>query len=154
MAIANVAQTQLKEVFGNMTFTEALASQNRINTYIQQSFGDRFAQWGILVSISFVKLHCVALMSALDIDRTDGSLGYASKGRNVDCRCYEAPNDSRTQSPGWFHHCRSMCNVNIYIFAAITRYPWCVHLCGCCLLVIRPDASLCDLHYIYLLIHA
>ncbi|OQR93756.1 hypothetical protein ACHHYP_02288 [Achlya hypogyna] len=48
-AIANVAQTQLKEVFGNMTFTEALASQNVINTHIQKSFGDRFAQWGLVV---------------------------------------------------------------------------------------------------------
>ncbi|KDO29240.1 hypothetical protein SPRG_19906 [Saprolegnia parasitica CBS 223.65] len=46
-AIANVAQTQLKEVFGNMTFTEALASQSVINAHIQHTFGDRFAQWGL-----------------------------------------------------------------------------------------------------------
>ncbi|KAF0701301.1 Aste57867_8230 [Aphanomyces stellatus] len=49
MAIANVAQTQLKEVFGNMTFTEALASQSTINAYIKKSFGERFAQWGLIV---------------------------------------------------------------------------------------------------------
>ncbi|ETV77278.1 hypothetical protein H257_08727 [Aphanomyces astaci] len=49
MAIANVAQTQLKEVFGNMTFTEALASQSVINAYIKKSFGERFAQWGLVV---------------------------------------------------------------------------------------------------------
>ncbi|ETV94142.1 hypothetical protein, variant [Aphanomyces invadans] len=49
MAIANVAQTQLKEVFGNMTFTEALASQSTINAYIKKSFGERFAQWGLVV---------------------------------------------------------------------------------------------------------
>ncbi|EQC35083.1 hypothetical protein SDRG_07319 [Saprolegnia diclina VS20] len=48
-AIANVAQTQLKEVFGNMTFTEALASQSVINAHIQRSFGERFAQWGLVV---------------------------------------------------------------------------------------------------------
>src|SRR5690349_6434338 len=49
MAIANVAQTQLKEVFGNMTFTEALASQNTINNHMKEMFGERFAQWGVKV---------------------------------------------------------------------------------------------------------
>ncbi len=48
-AIANVAQTQLKEVFGNMDFADALASQQRINDYIKTSFGERFAQWGVKV---------------------------------------------------------------------------------------------------------
>jgi len=32
-ALSNTAQTQLKEVFGNMTFTEALESQTQINEY-------------------------------------------------------------------------------------------------------------------------
>lgn len=30
-AVVNVAQTQLKEVFGHMTFSEAMASQSKIN---------------------------------------------------------------------------------------------------------------------------
>ena len=33
-AIINVAQTQLKEVFGSMTFTEAMESQELINTHM------------------------------------------------------------------------------------------------------------------------
>lgn len=48
-AISNVAQTQLKEVFGNMTFTEALASQATINNYMKDAFGERFSQWGVKV---------------------------------------------------------------------------------------------------------
>jgi len=48
-AISNVAQTQLKEVFGNMTFTEALASQATINDHMKQAFGERFSQWGVQV---------------------------------------------------------------------------------------------------------
>lgn len=48
-AIGNVAQTQLKEVFGNMTFTEALASQQKINDHMKQAFGERFREWGIEV---------------------------------------------------------------------------------------------------------
>lgn len=49
MAISNVAQTQLKEVFGNMTFSQALASQTTINTHMKEAFGERFAQWGVQV---------------------------------------------------------------------------------------------------------
>jgi regulator of protease activity HflC (stomatin/prohibitin superfamily) len=33
-AIVNVAQTQLKEVFGSMTFQECMTSQDQINEYL------------------------------------------------------------------------------------------------------------------------
>ena len=49
LAISNVAQTQLKEVFGNMSFSEALASQTKINSHMKEAFGERFAQWGVQV---------------------------------------------------------------------------------------------------------
>ena len=48
-ALSNVAQTQLKEVFGNMTFTEALASQSTINDHMKMAFAERFSQWGVQV---------------------------------------------------------------------------------------------------------
>lgn len=48
-AISNVAQTQLKAVFGNMTFSEALASQQAINQHMKHNFAKTFASWGIVV---------------------------------------------------------------------------------------------------------
>ncbi|KAJ4460283.1 putative SPFH domain/Band 7 family protein [Paratrimastix pyriformis] len=48
-ALSNTAQTQLKEVFGNMTFTEALESQTQINEYLQREFSHLFAGWGLTV---------------------------------------------------------------------------------------------------------
>lgn len=48
-AISNVAQTQLKDVFGNMTFSEALASQHQINQHMKKNFSLTFAKWGIVV---------------------------------------------------------------------------------------------------------
>lgn len=69
-AVVNVAQTQLKEVFGHMTFSEAMASQSKINrcapgsratpsarrphrssrgSYMKEAFGPRFKKWGIRV---------------------------------------------------------------------------------------------------------
>lgn len=48
-ALSNTAQTQLKEVFGNMTFGEALQSQNRINDHLASEFGRLFYAWGIQV---------------------------------------------------------------------------------------------------------
>jgi hypothetical protein len=41
-ALSNTAQTQLKEVFGRMTFTEALASQREINEHLVQQFSKLF----------------------------------------------------------------------------------------------------------------
>ena len=38
-AIINVAQTQLKEVFGRMTFQECMASQDKINEYVITTAG-------------------------------------------------------------------------------------------------------------------
>lgn len=38
-AIINVAQTQLKEVFGRMTFQECMTSQDKINEYVITTAG-------------------------------------------------------------------------------------------------------------------
>jgi len=48
-AIINVAQTQLKEVFGSMTFSQAMESQELINRHMMTAFGPRFYSWGIKV---------------------------------------------------------------------------------------------------------
>lgn len=48
-ALSNTAQTQLKEVFGNMTFSEALQSQNYINEHLRRDFAKLFSAWGIHV---------------------------------------------------------------------------------------------------------
>merc|ERR1719231_40281 len=48
-AIVNVAQTQLKEVFGQMSFSEAMQSQSIINDHMTKAFGPRFASWGVKV---------------------------------------------------------------------------------------------------------
>jgi len=48
-ALSNTAQTQLKEVFGNMTFSEALISQTKINDHLKTEFGKLFSAWGIKV---------------------------------------------------------------------------------------------------------
>jgi regulator of protease activity HflC (stomatin/prohibitin superfamily) len=48
-AIINVAQTQLKEVFGSMTFSQAMESQELINKHMMAAFGPRFRSWGIKV---------------------------------------------------------------------------------------------------------
>ncbi|KAK8800677.1 hypothetical protein WA158_000002 [Blastocystis sp. Blastoise] len=48
-AIINVAQTQLKEVFGRMTFQECMTSQDKINDYMKEAFLPRFLGWGIRV---------------------------------------------------------------------------------------------------------
>lgn len=46
-ALCNTAQTQLKEVFGNLTFTQALQSQTEINDHLQVAFGKIFSRWGV-----------------------------------------------------------------------------------------------------------
>eukprot|EP01132_Coremiostelium_polycephalum_P011947 gene11947-14623_t len=48
-ALSNTAQTQLKEVFGNMNFSEALESQRQINDHLVQEFSKLFSNWGIVV---------------------------------------------------------------------------------------------------------
>ncbi len=48
-ALSNTAQTQLKEVFGNMNFTEALTSQSSINEHLVKEFSKLFFAWGIHV---------------------------------------------------------------------------------------------------------
>jgi len=48
-ALSNAAQSQLKEVFGNMNFTEALTSQTSINDHLVKEFSKLFFAWGIHV---------------------------------------------------------------------------------------------------------
>lgn len=48
-AIQNVAQTQLKEVFGSLNFSDALMSQDKINEHCARLFGPTFSQWGVHV---------------------------------------------------------------------------------------------------------
>ncbi|KYQ96845.1 hypothetical protein DLAC_04151 [Tieghemostelium lacteum] len=48
-ALSNTAQTQLKEVFGNMSFSEALESQSQINEHLVKEFSKLFSNWGIIV---------------------------------------------------------------------------------------------------------
>jgi len=48
-ALSNAAQSQLKEVFGNMNFTEALTSQTSINEHLGKEFSKLFFAWGIHV---------------------------------------------------------------------------------------------------------
>lgn len=61
-ALSNTAQTQLKEVFGNMTFSEALESQTRINDHLANEFSKLFCNliyilWSLFVDyLLFVKL--------------------------------------------------------------------------------------------------
>ncbi|KAJ6248446.1 hypothetical protein M0813_17640 [Anaeramoeba flamelloides] len=47
IALSNTAQTQIKEVFGEMTFTEALISQKRINENLVREFYSLFKNWGV-----------------------------------------------------------------------------------------------------------
>lgn len=48
-AVSNTAQTQLKEVFGAMTFSEALVSKDYINNHMKRNFGSTFEGWGLTV---------------------------------------------------------------------------------------------------------
>jgi regulator of protease activity HflC (stomatin/prohibitin superfamily) len=48
-ALSNTAQTQLKEVFGSMSFHEALQCQQQINDHLVKEFGKLFEGWGIEV---------------------------------------------------------------------------------------------------------
>ena len=52
-ALSNTAQTQLKEVFGNMSFSEALRSQTEINEHLVKEFGKLFSGWGTLTRTLF-----------------------------------------------------------------------------------------------------
>jgi len=72
-AIVNVAQTQLKEVFGQMTFSEAMQSQAQINKHMKKAFGPRFSGWGIKVE----------RMELLDILPKQGSTYVAMKKQMI-----------------------------------------------------------------------
>jgi regulator of protease activity HflC (stomatin/prohibitin superfamily) len=48
-AVSNTAQTQLKEVFGGMAFSEALVSQELINGHMKRNFKSVFEAWGLRV---------------------------------------------------------------------------------------------------------
>eukprot|EP00505_MAST-04D_sp_SCG-Rhode-Island_P002660 Stramenopile-MAST_4_protein_2660 len=47
-AVGNVAQAELKMLFGSMTFTEALSSQDKINDSLVPKFNKEFADWGVV----------------------------------------------------------------------------------------------------------
>lgn len=72
-AIVNVAQTQLKEVFGQMTFSQAMQSQSAINKHMKKAFGPRFSGWGIKVE----------RMELLDILPKQGSTYVAMKKQMI-----------------------------------------------------------------------
>jgi len=46
-AIGNVAQSEMKMIFGSMTFTEALSSQDKINEILVPRFNKEFEAWGV-----------------------------------------------------------------------------------------------------------
>ena len=50
MAVGNVAQAEIKMLFGSMTFTEALSAQDRINEYLVPKFNKEFSAWGVVAN--------------------------------------------------------------------------------------------------------
>merc|ERR1712006_19014 len=45
-AVGNVAQSEMKMIFGSMTFTEALSAQDKINELLIPKFNQEFEAWG------------------------------------------------------------------------------------------------------------
>lgn len=48
-AVSDTAQSQLKRIFGGMTFAEALQSQSTINSLMRQGVRDTYEKWGLQV---------------------------------------------------------------------------------------------------------
>lgn len=46
-AIDAFAQTQLKDVFGSMTFSQAIQAQEQINDHMKMNMGQKFEKWGL-----------------------------------------------------------------------------------------------------------
>ena len=46
-AINAFAQTQLKDVFGSMTFAQAIQAQQQINDNMKLNMGQKFSKWGL-----------------------------------------------------------------------------------------------------------
>ena len=46
-SISNVAQAEIKVIFGSMTFTEALTSQDEVNRLAKQTLNKDFHEWGV-----------------------------------------------------------------------------------------------------------
>ena len=46
-AVGNVAQSEMKMIFGSMTFTEALSAQDKINELLIPKFNQEFEAWGV-----------------------------------------------------------------------------------------------------------
>lgn len=46
-AVGNVAQSEMKMIFGSMTFTEALSAQDKINKILVPKFNQEFEPWGV-----------------------------------------------------------------------------------------------------------
>ena len=47
-SISNVAQAEIKVIFGSMTFTEALTAQDKINALALESLNKDFKAWGVI----------------------------------------------------------------------------------------------------------
>jgi len=121
-ALSNTAQTQLKEVFGKMTFSEALASQRSINDHLVNQFSKLFLGWGIHVE----------RMELLDL--VPKSIGEAMKKQMV------RPSSGHTvlASSGKRHpHHTGWCLENSHLCVA-----WPVVRCSCAIATPR-DPSLC-----------
>lgn len=46
-SISNVAQAEIKVIFGSMTFTEALTSQDEVNQKAMKKLNQDFREWGV-----------------------------------------------------------------------------------------------------------
>jgi regulator of protease activity HflC (stomatin/prohibitin superfamily) len=46
-SISNVAQAEIKVIFGSMTFTEALTSQDEVNRLAKEKLNKDFREWGV-----------------------------------------------------------------------------------------------------------
>ncbi|GIQ82729.1 stomatin family protein [Kipferlia bialata] len=66
-AIFNTAQTQLKEVFGELTFSQALSSQAYVNAHLMKEFGGVFSAWG-------VEVHAMELLELVPDDTISRNL--------------------------------------------------------------------------------
>lgn len=91
-ALSNTAQTQLKEVFGNMNFSEALTSQSAINEHLAKEFSKLFSGWGIhvermeLLNLSPKRATSEAMKKQMVAERTRRGEFIRSEGKKAALR--------------------------------------------------------------------